>query len=162
MNVIGHEDGSKNSDVPSVSSRAIFCILLVMCAFLLACETLIEPSPDNKPIPMSEPMPTTDATPDNFNLSPVTDISTLVQKSKPSVVRIQQGGTSGTGFVVRDGVIVTNCHVAKGAGVQVTTDAGHRYENLIATCDPSGLDLAYIHGLRGNCRLLYGRVTPTR
>ena len=149
MNVIGHEDGSKNSDVPSISSRAIFCILLVMCAFLLACGTLTDPSPDNKPVPMSDPMPTTDATPDNLNLSPVTDISTLVQKIKPSVVRIQQGGTSGTGFIVRDGVIVTNCHVAKGTGVQVTTDAGHRYENLTATCDPSGLDLAYIHGLRG-------------
>ena len=149
MNVIGHEDGSKNSDIPSISSRAIFCILLVMCAFLLACGTLTDPSPDNKPVPMSDPMPTTDATPDNLNLSPVTDISTLVQKIKPSVVRIQQGGTSGTGFIVRDGVIVTNCHVAKGTGVQVTTDAGHRYENLTATCDPSGLDLAYIHGLRG-------------
>ena len=45
------------------------------------------------------------------------DISALVENIKPSVVRIEQGGTSGSGFIVRDGVVIANCHVAKGAGM---------------------------------------------
>ncbi|MGE5596120.1 MAG: S1C family serine protease, partial [Hyphomicrobiales bacterium] len=74
----------------------------------------------------------------------------LVKYAEPSVVRIENTNSVGSGFIVgEDGYIITNNHVVAGAfgravsSVQVTLSDGSEYEASVVGTDPRS-DLALI------------------
>lgn len=55
------------------------------------------------------------------------DLAELVERVRPSMVRIQAEGVgTGTGTIWGNGVVVTNAHVAANKPLLVETEAGHR------------------------------------
>jgi S1-C subfamily serine protease len=77
------------------------------------------------------------------------DISAIIDKVKPAVVRIDSGSGfqqgTGTGFIIAaDGVIVTNAHVVEGSDtVQVTLDDGDEVEGQVLGSSAT-VDLAVV------------------
>jgi S1-C subfamily serine protease len=97
----------------------------------------------------SEPIPRGDV-----NLPALGELSTAVNADKDSVVRVQGQGcggiVSGSGFVVRDGLIVTNAHVVAGISEPYVQDANGTHRGEAIWFD-SKLDLAIlkVSGLAG-------------
>ena len=74
--------------------------------------TLPTPLPTSTPVTFPTPLPT--ATPQILDPDVGPDVSALYQQVVGSVVYIETPDGTGTGWVVRDGLIVTNQHVVNG------------------------------------------------
>lgn len=77
--------------------------------------------------------------------SPALTVEQLVQQSLPTVVTVQAGSSSGSGFFITEsGIVVTNRHVVQGATqVGVTTSKGETFQSEALFVHPTK-DLALI------------------
>ena len=97
----------------------------------------------------SEPIPK-----GNVNLPALGELLPAVNADKISVVRIQGQGcggvVSGSGFVVRPGLVATNAHVVAGIQTPIVQDVNGAHKGTVVSFDPN-LDIAVIRvsGLAG-------------
>lgn len=81
----------------------------------------------------------------NIDLPALGDLATAVNATKDSVVRLEGQGcggiVSGSGFVVRDGLIATNAHVVAGIRQTYVQDVNGTHKGQVVWFDPD-LDLA--------------------
>src|SRR5205085_1504416 len=78
-------------------------------------------------------------------VAPALTVEQLVQQSLPTVVTVQNGSSSGSGFFITEsGIVVTNRHVVEGATqVGVTTSKGETLQSEALFVHPTK-DLALI------------------
>jgi len=71
-------------------------------------------------------------------------VEETINRLKPSVVRLQVGRSTGTGFVVsRDGHVLTCNHVASSAEAEVVSQSGRRWTTSVLAREPK-CDLAML------------------
>ena len=138
--------------------RFLLCLCFLVLTLGLACAET-EPALKVTPLPTNTMAPLTSdqslpaennessSLPDVLGrqLSSGISVADIVEQAVPSVVQVQTGSGSGTGFIIDpDGLIVTNKHVVDTASqVTVRLESGERLQGRVVRRH-SELDLAYI------------------
>lgn len=104
-----------------------------------------------------------EATPPNVTVS--ADVQAALARAGNSTVKVQGLGceavSSGSGVVVKPGLVATNAHVVAGVEYPTILDSRGRYRAAVIWFDP-GLDLALLRAERLNAPALplYGEIVP--
>ncbi|MEO3805776.1 trypsin-like peptidase domain-containing protein [Nonomuraea sp. B1E8] len=145
-----HSHGSRPRRIPSTGFLISTAVVIALMASLLGSVgtyLLTKPASDNDPGYSLGPVPTgaTDRAPDS--------VAGVAARVLPSVVSIEAGngtateGASGSGFVIKNGYVVTNNHVvspaAKGGEIRIMFNNRKTTSARIVGRDP-GSDLAVI------------------
>lgn len=92
-----------------------------------------------------------------------TDLPDLIERVNRSVLKIQAGQELGTGYVVKDGYVLTNAHVIKGGSMTAFTHTGARVRlNLVGVDSNSDVALLRLANPNAIAALPFGNSNHVR